>query len=227
MGLAKRWVGWPDGDASAAALFAGRCTLWGAAAPACQCCRPILPQLLATAEEERERHAEEAALLRRANEAAGAQHAADSAKLAEELRLRLDLQVLHGGWVAAQRCAGLCLRGCARSFDRRRSGGRQPVRCSPPACRLAVRSNLPTPPLPQHDKEELQATGEERARALAGLEAELARARADLARARADGLALTEDRARLEVGWAGLGWACAAGCAGWAPSSAGLAQAAA
>lgn len=51
------------------------------------------PQLLATAEEEAARHADETALLRRANEAAAAQRAADQVRLAEELRLRLDLQV--------------------------------------------------------------------------------------------------------------------------------------
>lgn len=99
-------------------------------------------QLLATAEEETSRHAEEAALLHRAHEAQAAQAAAAEERAADLLRQRLDLQ---------------------------------------------------------HRVEELEAAGAERAGVAAAQEAELVQLRGDLAWARAEGLALAEDKARLEV----------------------------
>lgn len=99
-------------------------------------------QLLATAEEETGRHAEEAALLHRAHEAQAVQAAAAEERAANLLRQRLDLQ---------------------------------------------------------HRVEELEAAGAERAGVAAAQEAELVQLRGDLARARTEGLALAEDKARLEV----------------------------
>lgn len=99
-------------------------------------------QLLATAEEETARHAEEAALLHRAHEAQAVQATAAEERAAELLRQRLELQ---------------------------------------------------------HRVEELEAAGAEQAGVVAAQGAELVQLRSDLARARAEGLALAEEKARLEV----------------------------
>ena len=61
----------------------------------------------------------------------------------------------------------------------------------------------------QHRVEELEAADAEWAGVMAAQEAELAQLRGELARARAEGLALAEDKARLEVREAARGIHCA------------------
>ena len=99
-------------------------------------------QLLAAAEEESSRHAEEAALMRRSVDTLAGLRAAAEARLAEEYRQRLDLE---------------------------------------------------------QARVELAAASREQAEVVASQDAELAQLRGELARARAEGLALAEDKARLEV----------------------------
>lgn len=139
-----------------------------------------LPQLLASAEEETSRAVEEAAMLRCANEAAAAQRASGEARLAEELRLRMDLQVRRkrgeagsGDWDAGASC--------------------------PPAACLTLSSRSPS----QHDKSELEAVAAEQSGVVVSQRGELAQLRGDLQRSRDEALALAEDRARLEVRWHG------------------------
>lgn len=108
---------------------------------ACHASPPLL-QLLATAEDERARHAEEAALLSRAQEAQAALREAAEVRAAEELRLRLDVA---------------------------------------------------------HRNEELEEAAAEAAGVAAALGAQLAQLQGDLQRAQAEGLALAQDKARLEV----------------------------
>lgn len=113
---------------------------------------PLLLQLLASAEDESTRHAEEAAALRRAVDSQSSLRIAAEARAAEEHRQRVDLQ---------------------------------------------------------HRVEELQDAAEEHAATAAAQEAELVQLRGDLERTRAEGLALAEDKARLEVRlpcWDCCGW---------------------
>lgn len=97
------------------------------------------------------------------------------------------------------RWAGGRTSGCSASTD----AGRLP--CPPGALIRHLAEAIPACTVLQHEKEELEAAAGEQGALVATQRAELAALRSELQRARADGLALAEDKARLEVGGCDLG----------------------